>query len=316
VDVQPYLLLESQDALPDDEQLRNCIEPLERKYVVQGREDALNKVRPHLETVQALYPKVMERALDLGMNLGQPLEQGGPARAWENRKEFLTCLSKRAKFENRPLDALYLHDIDARVAYVVQSFEATTQSTGNEALHRTPEGRQLCESLGRIVDNVVANSVRNVDALLFDSPIFSDLDSGEPSGQRTFILQRATLEHGTCYLEADLQGRRTLNIEIPIEKLPALNEASPVNLTRTDQSFEEVQTTRAIGPSRFMEGGQVLRVSFAVSPYDYEELRGLLQVGDSRLSFGGWGNQYWFAVPDRAELEKILAVHDIPTGRQ
>jgi hypothetical protein len=316
----PYYLRRSGDGLDNDEAWRDDIQPLDGKYAVRSAAEARKKVTPHLQVVQNLYPKVMQRAFDLGMTSSASLYGQANSTTWDGRQDFLTCLSNRAKFENRPLDALYLHDIDAKVTEAVKTFDTTTRTDGQEALYRSPEGKQLCDSLGTIVNNAVASSVRSIDTLLFDSPVFSTTndDANTPLEQRSFILQPATIEHGMCYLEADLQGRRTLHIEIPIAKCcspaelrsGASSGIDAIHLTRSDNLGEvEVQTQHGIGPSRFKDDLQVLHVTVPVAPYDYRELRGSLQVGELQFDFGNDTNHYSYAVPDHAEFEKILALH-------
>ena len=159
--------------------------------------------------------------------------------------------------------------------------------------------------------------MRNVDALLFDSPVCSFKDGPSSPDEQTFILQPRTLDTDiTFYLEAGLKGDRALRIEIPLDKLPSIDPASSeeqltsiaVETALTEETGIKTAPSCVMEPSRFT-GRPALHVIFPVEPYQYGELRGSIQVGEHRIDLNNGSNRYVYAAPDKQELSRILVSH-------
>jgi hypothetical protein len=289
--------------LPEEQRWRNDA-PSVKKHIVRNAQEARDKIVPHLRTLRELYPKVMKNAFELGMK----------KKLWDNFRDFLECTEKRARFQNRPLTAFYLHDIQEKIRKVLEKFERNTKSTDDDALYETEEWAALRAEIQRIIEDVLAESVRNLNAMFYNTPVHT-LESDEPGPieDRRFLLQPSTLDDIDFYCEANLRGERKVHVEVPFDKFPSrdlsqLDDeslAEMVKVTRTDETGGSADAVVFTAPSRSSDQ-QVLHIVFPAKRYEYGDLRGSIKIGNDTVNLDNGSSRYIYAIPDRAEFDKIL----------
>lgn len=165
-----------------------------KKYAIQDKKDGMEKIKKSLDVIKSLYPAMMQKAAEAGIQQGK----------WADFNEFLDCVTARAEFENAPLDTLYAPVIRGKIKDAIKRYEEEPSETAKQILF---------EEISSIIDQTISGTKRRVDDLLYNSPM---QPGDEPD---SYFLQMQKIDGILHYVEAKKNGERNICIELPVHLL-------------------------------------------------------------------------------------------------
>ena len=231
-------------------------DPQVDKYRVGQRYQGLRKLRDFVAKFQAVYPQLMQTACSIAV----------ANQLFDSPDAFWHATSKRAEFMGRPIRAAYRTNLRPRVESAVTNADPA--------------------ELKALIQTTVADSVRDMDALMRRSPL-RDL------GEGACVMQERSIDGAFYGVEAQAGGGRAVTVSLSVGPEGAaegdtLNLLAGPRLVGTGAISGSVQC-RA-------DGTKVLRFSCPAQVYDAGAISGTVARADGsicqapyRLCFCGAG---------------------------
>jgi hypothetical protein len=236
-----------------------------------------------------VYPSVIRKAQEVGVKKGLFADQA----------QCLRSIQQRAEFENRPIDKAIRFNLSSQIDVVIAKY--------------AEDNNRYAEVIQKTVDEVIADSLRNVDQIVKQGEISVHDDHLE--------IQKATIDSVSYGIRIDMNGEQHLNISIPLPKRAEglqVDTAAGGEIQIIDDEGAGKHTLRLMlsdESEAIMLHGKpdpvigALTFSLPLVPYTIGQVRGdlLVDTGTSNANHVKLSG-YVFAAPDHHEIGVLTAV--------